>query len=200
MPAPYGKRTLVWVIPFTGSTLKYGFKTNADGAAQTVLGHTVVDLAAAMPTGLVIGANAPKPPRAVRKRTTGSESSYCAAGNIDDAKAAGWSVSPGRVRRGSSSTLSKTVYVLHEGNKLAWKMPLWAYNRISTDFAGLGIVDATAAAKDLVFGVSYPVLPRVKKMILNGTTFSSSSTFCDPSKLDALPAGWATTKASEDAF
>lgn len=195
----YGARTLVWVVPYTGSTVKYGFQTNADAATQTALGHTAVP--ADYPAGLVIGANAPKPPRATRKRTTGTDSSYCSAGAVTTARAAGWRVSPGKVRNGSSSARSKAVYVTVDGNKIAWKMPLTTYNAIGADRTALGILDATATMLDLVFGVRYPKLPRVGIFQAGGSDGGNQiSTFCDPQSLDDLPAGWTPVRASQDVF
>lgn len=193
----YGTRALVWVVPFTGSDCKYGFRTNN---TEAVLGHTAVT--GAYPTGLVIGANAPRPPRATRQRATGTDSSFCSAAAVVAARAAGWKVSPGRIRAGGSSSRSKTVYVTYQGNKLAWKMPNYLYSKMSAaDRTGLGILDATSADKDLIFGVSYPKLPRVKTEIFNADGSSTSrSTFCDPAALDSLPTGWRTVRASEDAI
>jgi hypothetical protein len=197
MPSPYGTRTLVHVVPFTGSDIKYGFFTNADSTARTALGHTAIT--GAYPTGLVLGANAPKPGRATRIRATGVESSFVSAGARTTAVAAGWKVSPGRVRNGASSTKSKTVYVTAEGNKIAWKMPTFLYTKISADIAGLGILEAASSDLDLVFGARYPRLPRVGKIeVPQSGAPSRLTTFCDPEALDNLPEGWVTVRASSD--
>jgi hypothetical protein len=193
----YGPRELVWVTPFTGSSIKYGFMTNVDESVNTILGHTSVT--GAYPAGLVIGANAPKPPRAKKRFTTGVESSYCDAEAAPLARADGWKISPGRIRLGSSGSKSKTVYVVHETNKIAWRMPSYLYAKLAAeDLTGLGIKVAAATDKDLIFGVRYPQLPRVTKF--DATADANYSTYCDPSKLQSLPAGWATAKASLDAF
>jgi hypothetical protein len=193
----YGPRELVWVKPFTGATVKYGFLTNVDEAVNVILGHTAVT--AAYPVGLVIGANAPKPPRAKKRFTTGVESSYCDAAAAALARADGWKISAGKIRLGSSGAKSKTVYVVHETNKIAWKMPSYLYTKLTAaDLTGLGIKTAVAADKDLIFGVRYPQLPRVTKF--DAAADSSYSTFCDPAKLESLPTGWVTAKASLDAF
>jgi hypothetical protein len=200
MPASiYGDRDLVYVNPFTGSTIKYGFMTNADVGTRTALGHTAVP--ATYPTGLVIGANAPKPPRGKRMTAAGIESSFCDPGSIGTARAAGWKISAGKLRNGASSSKSKTVYVTHEGNKLAWRMPNFLHTNISGDLAGLGILAAASTDLDLVFGVRYPKLPRVAKInIPTSGSASRYTTYCDPSKLDNLPAGWTTVRASQDAI
>lgn len=194
MPANiYGTKTLVWVTPFTGSTIKYGFHTNADVGTRTALAH--VEITGAMPTALVLGANAPKPPRAKKMTATGTESSFCDAEGAAAARAAGWRVSRGKIRLGASGSKSKTVYVTHEGNKIAWKMPNFLHANITADLAALGIQLATSADKDLVFGARFPVLPRVGKI---SATFNKYTTFCDPSRIDTLPAGWTSVRASED--
>lgn len=200
MPANiYGERDLVSVVPFTGSTIKYGFMTNADSGTRTALGHTIVP--GSYPSGLVIGANAPKPPRAKKFTATGTESSFCSADAVATARAAGWKVSAGKQRNGASSAKSKTVYVTHEGNKIAWKMPAFLHTNISADLAGLGILLATSTELELVFGVRYPKLPRVAKInVAQDGSSSRYTTYCDPSKLDNLPAGWTTVRASQDAF
>jgi hypothetical protein len=200
MASPYGTRTLVSVVPFTGSTIKYGFYTNADGGTQSALGHTAIT--GAYPPGFVLGANAPKPPKAFRMRASGSESSFCSADAVAAAKAAGWKVQPGRLRLGASSTRSKTVYVTVDGNKIAWKMPQYSYSRITAgDRTALGIRDATSADLDLVFGVRFPKLPRVKFLAIPTTgAASSQSTFCDPDAIDNLPAGWVAVRVSKEAL
>lgn len=193
----YDDRELVFVTPFTGSQLKYGFMTNVDANVKSALGHTAVT--GAYPVGLVIGANAPKPPRATRIRATGAESSFVDAESVATARANGWRIRPGKVRIASSSAKSKVVYVTHEGNKLAWAMPMTLYNRITAgDRTALGIVDAPSADEDLIFGVSYPRLPRVGYIAAGTDGTDVLSTFCDPSKLDSLPAGWRSVRASRD--
>lgn len=192
---PYGPQRLVHVVPFTASTILYGFRTNTDAANSTALGHTAVT--GAFPTGLVIGANSPKPPRARRITATGVESSFCSVAAKATAIAAGWKVGFGKTRRASSSAKSRTVYITHEGNKIAWKMPQFLYAKISADIAALGILEATGAEKDLVFGASFPRMPRVKRF--NFATQESYTTFCDPDALASLPTGWTTVQASEDA-
>jgi len=193
----YASRELVWVNPFAGSTIKYGFLTNADAGVKGALGH--VEVTGAYPDGLVIGANAPKPPRASRLRATGTESSYCDADAVATARAAGWRVSPGKVRIGSSKKKSKTVYVTYTGGiKYAWNMPNDTYAKIGADLAALGIQLATSADEDLVFGARYPRVPRVIKPIFGTDTVDNVSTFCDPQKLDSLPEGWSTARASID--
>lgn len=200
MPAKiYGSRDLSWVQPFTGSTIKYGFHTNADAGTRAALGHTAIT--GANPPGLVLGANAPKPARGSRLRATGVESSFVSAGSIAAARAAGWKIKPGKVRIGASSAKSKTVYVTAEGNKIAWRMPQFLYSKITAgDRTALGIIDATSADLDLVYGARYPILPRVQFAAIPAEGAASSyTTFCDPQRVDNLPNGWVGVRVTKDA-
>ncbi len=195
----YDSRRLVWVPAFTGSDIKYGFRTNVDEAVSGILGHNLVP--DTYPAGLVIGANAPKPPRASRRRATGYESSFVASSAIAAARAAGFSVRPGKVRISRSTNLSTPVYVLHEGNKIAWRMTRAQYQRITTDdLTALGIRIPGAADDDLIYGASYPRLPTVAFVASGTDGFDVISTKADPSKLNSLPTGWGTIRATQDRF
>jgi hypothetical protein len=192
----YDKRSLVWVMPYTGATVKYGFQTNMPLADGALLGHN--DIEGTYPAGLVIGANQPKPPRATKLKTTGSSSSYCGSNAVAAAKAQGWSVQPGRFKIGASSARSKCVKIVTGGISYAWNMPAETYANIpAAERTALGIADATNADEDLVFGASYPRMPRVFKIISStGGGFNRVSTFCDQTKLDSLPTGWQTLRAT----
>lgn len=197
MSDKYKDRELVYVTPYTGATLKYGFQTNADEGVKSVLGHTAIT--GDYPEGLVIGANTPKPPRASRERATGVESSFISAPSIAAARQAGWRIRPGKVRPGANGRRSKCVYVTAGSIKYAWMMPLTLYARITAgDKAALGIQDATPNDLDLVFGASYPRIPKVNFKAFGQDGTDTLSTFCDPQKLDSLPSGWAPSRASRD--
>lgn len=195
---PYGKQRLVSVVPYTGSTLKYGFRTNVDAAVSTALGHAAVTITdGSYPTGFCLGANYPKPARASRKRTTGYQSSWCDAGSRAAARTAGWTVGPARVKRANDTTRTKCVYITFEGNKFGWRMPIALHTKISADLADLGILEATAGDKDIAFGVSIPRFPKVSKA--NDTNGEVYTTFCDPEALDlAAAGGWSTVRSDED--
>ncbi len=167
----------------------YGFKTNIDAADRATLGQTAVD--GAYPAGLVIGANAPKPPRASRIRVTGTTSSYYDLGSAAAIRAAGWRTgSRGRIRTRNISTRTRTVYVGLGQTKYAWQMPLDAYARIGGDREVLGVEDATANDNDLVFGASYPKPPRAALTVFGNDGTDTFSTFIDPAAVDNLPEGW----------
>lgn len=180
------RKRIVYVTPFQGSTIKYGFGTNIDEAQGTALGHTA--LTANAPTGYVFGANSPKPARASKRYATGTVSSFVDAEKIPAARAADWKIGTAYLRRGGDSGRSKTVYVTIQGIKYAWQIPDDTASRIGT-LENLGIRVATGAETDLVFGATTPKPPRAKKAIGGeGENQTILSTFYDPS--NALPAGW----------
>ncbi len=198
----YQSRDLVSVLPFTNAPILYGFKTNSDGATRTQLGHRAVP--GAYPANLVIGANLPKPPRASIIRgvtSTRTRSTFCSADKVTEARAAGWTVRPGKVRRGYSTAAAKCVYVTDGTVKYAWMMPTRLYNRIQADLAGLGIELADGNDRDLVFGASYPVLPRAAfRAIAADGAVDVLGTFVDPQRVDNLPTGWTLARSTDDAF
>lgn len=196
MPNPvYGKKELVWVKPYDGAVMKYGFRTSVDDDTKVTLGQALV-LSGTYPSGFVLGANMPKPPRASKLNSSGAtETSWCSSDSITGARAAGWTVSPGRFIPGGSSTKrAKVVYVTIGGIKYAWRMPLRSYQKIGAFRNLLNIKDALDSDDDLVFGASYPKVPRVA-YALNSPVGSKVSTYCDPEVLDNLPDGWTTVRA-----
>lgn len=184
----YGTRKTVWVALPTFGALKYGFRTNVDADTSTALGHTEI-AGGTYPAGFALGVNMPKPPRASKTSdATGiTESSWCAPASVATARVAGWTVRSGKLRIGQSGKRSKTCYIIVDGVKFAWRMPNYQHTLINANFADLGIYAATNADDELVFGASYPKLPRASAII---TGQGRVSTFVDPTKLDNLPAGW----------
>jgi hypothetical protein len=160
----------------------------------TVLGHTVV---AANPqvTGLVIGANSPKPARASKRfAADGLVSSFISADKITSAKAAGWKVRPSRNTRGKSvSNFSSTRYILINGVKYAWQPRKETLTKIAAQEAALGIKTPTANDIDLVFGASFPKPPKAALVTITGDEVTTSSSFIDTSALDNLPNGYQKT-------
>ena len=167
----------------------YGFKTNIDAADRATLGQTAVD--AAYPAGLVIGANAPKPPRASRLRVTGTTSSYYDQGIAAAIRAAGWRTgSRGRIRTRNITARTRTVYVALGPTKYAWQIPVDTFARIGGDAAAMGIEIADANDNDLVFGASHPKPPRAALTVFGNDGTDTFSTFIDPAAADNLPEGW----------
>ena len=190
----YEKRTLVHVNPFTGSGIAFAFNSASSATQKTDLGQTDVNLAAP-PAGLVIGANAPKPGRAAKKIPGGSVSSYFDIGKAGTLKAADWRiVSMPTIRRGKNQPLAKAVVITIGGIKYAWNMPNDTHAAIGADLGGLGIALADAKDKNLVWGATYPKLPRAQKFLSTGTGGGNIiSTFVAPLKMDSLPAGWSAS-------
>lgn len=191
----YDTKRAVYVKPFSTSPILYGFKTNVKETTSTECGHVAVN-PASLPTNLVFGANAPKPGRATRQTTTGSESSFYDIDKYSALKQAGYSLSRPSYRLRSSGRRSYTVYVTigaKEGGaggiKYAWNMPKSLYDQINSEMTALGIRVADGSETDLVFGASSPKPPKASKVLLSDGGSRTLSTFFDPSK-DTLPEGW----------
>lgn len=190
MPANvYESRREVFVTPFTGAAIKYGFLTNVATAVGTACGHTAVNRAS-LPTGLVFGANAPKPGRASKRRADGIDSTFYDIGSVSTLRTAGYALTSPTIRRGRPSVATKAVYVDLEGVKYAWRMPLTTYNKIGADKSVLGIEDATQNDRDLVWGARYPKPPRAAKTIISGSSVDVVGSYVDPAAIDSLPEGW----------
>jgi len=194
----YDSKRAVYVTPYTGATILYGFKTNCKATTSTACGHTDVDFAA-IPAGLVFGANAPKPGRASKKDTAEHESSFYDPSVRAALIADGWSLSRGFSRRPTITELSVTVSVSTNSDgtttgpiKYAWNMPITKYNAIEAELTALGIDLPAAGDRDLVFGASAPNVPRAEKEVAG----RKYSTFVAPAKLDSLPAGWSPAGGS----
>lgn len=186
----YGSRTLVSVIPFQGVSIHYGFATSMSSGDQGLLGHEAVDLGNPK-VGLVLGANAPKPGRARKKKATGYESSFYDYAKSSELTAAGWKVSPAIISRGKGSrTLSYEVYITLGGIKYAWNMPATTYHKLEAagGLSQLGIKLTESTDIDYVKGARYPRPPRAQTALVGGETTSIISTFYDPSK--TLPDGF----------
>lgn len=188
--AVYDAKTAVWVVPYTGAVVKYGFLTNVLASVGTDCGHTAVG--ATPPVGLVYGANSPKPGRAVKKGLTGTAGSFYSIAQRATLKTAGYTTSRPTIRRGSVSASSTAVYVTLGTIKYAWRMPTRLFTLITADASALGINLATAADRDLVWG-STPRPPKAFKTTATGIL----STFVDPTVIDTLPTGWSTSATEE---
>jgi hypothetical protein len=188
--ARYDDTVLVFATPVSGTQVKYGFRTNIEANYRTQLSQTLVDLGATLPVGLVIGANAPKPPRASKVVATGTKSSFCSFPRQAQARAAGWRVGSPKLRSARATTRSQVYYLTIRGIKYAWNLPTATASRLSGQLAQLGVRAATANDRDLVFGSEFPKPPRVAVSRGSGDSINIHSTFCDPSRLDSLPAGF----------
>lgn len=182
----YDPKIAVWVTPFTGAGIKYGFLTNVVASVRTDCGHNVVG--ATTPTALVYGANAPKPGKASKRTASGNQGSFYSIGQRAALRAEGYSTTRPTIRRGGSGEASTAVYVTMGGIKYAWRMPNRLYTRIFSEASALGIELATSNDRDLVWG-STPRPPKARKVEGNNIL----STYVDPSRVDSLPEGWSTS-------
>lgn len=186
----YGARKLVYVTPYATAPIKYGFSTSIKEASQTALGQTGIETGA-LPAGLVFGANAPKPGRASKTLTTGSESSFYDISKAQELRADAWRLTFPTIRRGRKTRKSTCLVVTIGVVEYAWLQNDETYAKIGADLAGLGIEVGTIDNPDLVWGARFPKPPRAQKVFADNSTVS---TFIDPSKLDALPPGWSPSK------
>lgn len=168
--------------PFAGLT--YAFKTIADGATSTILGHTEVTIATPI-TGLIYKANHPKPKRASKTFAASVKSSFVAPAAIAAAVAAGWNVSKAKSNGRKNNTARQVaLYVTVNGINYGWGMSKQRWtNGVSSSAAALGIRQITTET-DIVFGASFPKPPHV-----NGFTGKNGdkrvSSFFDPSNAAA---------------
>jgi len=188
----YDDKRPVTVVPFNGSSIRYGFLTNIDSGDSQILGHQ--DAAAAGQGGIVYGANSPKPARASRRRATGTTSSFIDWNSITSARQQGWTTGKANIRRGGSTARGRVVAVTFQNLTYAWNMPLDTYNNIGAgDRQTLGIRDTDENDTNLVFGAQYPKPPKAR--------FDAGdniySTYYDPTN-GSLPEGWSGVSNSLD--
>jgi hypothetical protein len=193
------RENLVFVL--VNDLMYFGFKPKDIAALPgvsagdvTALGHVAPN---AVPAGKVrvIGANAPKPPRAT-KRTGGAVgtqqtiSTYCGYNNIGQAQTAGWSLTKSRsgvmLRSPNSPRPSQTAIAeLSDGS-------LYCFPMNKADFqsygAELGLKDSTIITSNternkLVSGSSLPRPGRATKLLSSGASFSS---FFSSENMDSL--------------
>lgn len=200
----YGRRELKAVKPIAGVDWLYGFRTNTSSSEATELGQIPATVNGKYITGLVIGANSPRP-ATMRKdsNTGGTDSSKVSFDAIDTARVAGWSlVSLPTTKRAIHTKDGKKAFVDlraldEQGNptgpviKYLWNLPLFLYNLISADLPALGIELASPNDENLVIAPSFPRPPQARRITINADGSKRvNTTFCDPKKLDNLPAGW----------
>ena len=200
MPRNYRNRELVYVTMSESlGSLKYGFQTGLKDSDKATFGQTAIDANTAV-TGLVIGANSPKPHRATIKDISGSISSWCSADKVSSLRTAGATIAPPKRRYSRTTQVSKTVYVTINGVKYGWQYTTAGVGTVT--IADVGVVDAT---KDdlLVFGASFPKPARFATDLVGGgedAPINSFSIFVDPSKEDNIPEGWRGVSARKDSL
>lgn len=199
MAGPNYGATKLLSVPSTAGI--YLYKSNIGPASVlTDCGVTEVDLAA-VPATAFLAANSPKPPRATQMTPTGSNSTFCAQASIATARAAGYTISQGRIKgvtTASAASKVVTCYVLCDGIKYAWNMNATRYARLTTDLAGLGVEAATATDRNtLVWGSTVPKPAVAAKFFEAGEGGGDSlSCFVASAKEADLPEGWKLIKPS----
>lgn len=201
MPRNAGERTLVFVNMANPAGIKYGFRSGLRTGLRATFGQEVITASTAL-TGLIIGANSPKPPRASKQETAGIESSFCANEKINSLKADGWTITkPKRPGRAKTSGLAKTQYITLNGVKYAWNSPDFSEEAVGTDVSVLGVTTATASEAGLIWGASFPKPPRMVKKVGEAGFSTTVSSFVDPTKIDAgVTAGWRSAASGAGSY
>ncbi len=176
----------------THPNLKWLFRSTLKDSLHNDFGCVEVATDFTDVTGIVFQANSPQPARAT-KRTSDPEieGAYCAYTKSAQLRSDKYSIKQPVNRLRLGTTLTDILYCSVNGLKVAWRSP--KPNPEQTAEIGsyktlLGIETATANDRDLVFGATFPRLPKVQKTLADGSKFSS---YCDTTKVDeALQAGW----------
>ena len=187
-------RDLVFVKPFNGATVSYGFNTNADAADRAVLGHIAQENLSGVG---VFGANRPKPARMTKQKLGASASSshFVDWQSIASAKAADWKIS----KQAKAGPVVKTsIYSVLVGAKVnssvdvCWSMSRRQFERIAANRTALGIREVTqATANKAVIGASkWYGIQEPKGAASRDALGLISVKYVEQSRLDNLPAGW----------
>jgi hypothetical protein len=194
--ARYGKRTKVWVTPYTGSPIKYGFSSGVSDSVKATLGQNVISSGSDI-VGLFFGLNSPKPARAtgIDVETQGTDgtksaSSFVDVGSIAQAKAAGFTIGQGLFRQGGKTLAASAKCVKLNGNIVyAWMLPNSTAARLGANLAALGIRDI-GSTDHPVWGASKEYKPQ---RVFFQDAQGKVSTFID-SDIDVaqLPDGFST--------
>ncbi|MCT7964647.1 hypothetical protein NG791_28630 [Laspinema sp. D1] len=199
MAGPNYGVTQLLSVPSTAGI--YLYKSNIGPASVlTDCGVTAADLAT-LPATAFLGANSPKPPRASQMTPTGSNGTFCDKAKISTLRAAGYSISQGKIKgitTASAASKVVTCYVLCDGIKYAWNMNAARYARLSADLAGLGVEAATDADRTtLVWGSTVPKPAIAAKFFAAGEGGGDTlSCFVASAKESTLPEGWKLLKPS----
>ncbi len=192
----YEGRRRVYVSPYTGCPILYGFKTNVPAAIGTSCGHTAVPANA--PANLVFGANSPKPGRAKTSAAGGgSRSSFYDKGVYATLAADGdWTLTFPRRRRGGGNSLNSVAVWVRVGPdgdaatmiKYAWNIPSLLLTKIgAANAAAMGIREVTDN-DDVVWGADFPKPPKAKTVEIGVDGADTLSTWVETGA--TLPDGW----------
>lgn len=172
----------------------YGFMTNIAEALSSELGQVKGTTGAGGRTyipQLIIGADAPKPARVVKKTIDYSVTTYVGHNKLSEALSKGWKLSKdGTYRIARHTKRSKLVFLDIRGIQYAWRMRTEQYTKLQKYASNLGIKEAKKGDLDLVYGPSFPRPPKVGVIVAGEGGTDTLSTFCEPQKLDNLPESW----------
>ena len=177
--------------PYAG--IHYAFKTTINESESTALGHTALSGSAPI-AGIILRANAPKPPKATKRLASGATStSFIDDGAYLTAAAAGWKILSSKISGGRRRKTRRTtvVYVTVNGVKYGWNIRDTLLAKLTSSLTALGVKVATPSDA-IVFGASFPKPPTVTVFKeIEGVTVSTT-TFYDPSNEAALSANYET--------
>lgn len=166
----------------------YGFMTNIGESMSSQLGHVKAKSGANYIGRLIIGGDAPKPAKVVKKTREYTVTSYVGHDRQQQALDQGWKLAKdGRYRIARHTKKSKLVYLECRGIRYAWRMRTEQYAKLQRYAANLGLKEAAKGELDLVYGPSFPKPPKVGINVDGEGGIDSLSTFCEPQKLDNLP-------------
>jgi len=198
---PWGRQSRI--VSVVLGVFNYGFRTTCRQTTSTTLGHVNAITNGVLNTGTILGCNSPKPGRASKAGTGGTngENSFYKFSERANLLQNNWDLTlPNYSAQRISTPQSKLVKVgLQAGNlviKFGWRMDIEQYNVIADARAGLGIEDV--GENDLAttcFGINKPRPKRVRKyLVVSGAGDSRqgvTTTFVDQAKENSLPDGWA---------
>lgn len=200
------KRDQIVYVP-VNAVILYGFSAKNIGSIQgvsaadvTALGHLTPTAADAVSGGiLILGANAPKPARVVKKITgaaitaQASVSTFCSYTKIADAQTAGWRLAKGRtsVSLQAGSTFKRSLSAIATLSNGA----LYVFPMNAADFATHGQALGLAAAASITTEternklIRGTTIPRPGKAVLDVTSDTSTGTFSSFCSSDAALTG-----------
>lgn len=172
--------------------LKYLFKSTLRNSFYNEFGVTAISGDFTDANGYVFEPNSPKPARASKRMATPEiEGAYCAYDKTAALRGDRFTIQPPVNVFKLGTTLTDALYISLNGIKYAWRSPKPSAEQtaeIGSYKTLLGIDNVTSSQRDLVWGATFPRPPKVKKVLNDGSTFSS---FCDTTKIDeAIAAGW----------
>ena len=194
------KKTYQLQSPIPGLTCVFRSGQDMTGLATPGGIADYAETANTTSVGFYTGGNSPRLSRLTITTATGKKSSFC---NPDSVPAGtGVVQNPRRQFRGTTPLAAGkkvvSVYVTVYGVKRAWNMKKSQYDKISSEFTNLGIVEATAAdVTELVWGCEAPYPAKATKFESTGEGGGNKyTTFVSTAKENDLKNGWSLVSSS----